>query len=34
LFGMSTTMIAIGGVWALVEYCLATIAGAWVYKEA
>ena len=34
LFGMSTTMIAIGSVWALVEYSLATIAGAWVYQEA
>lgn len=33
LFGMSTGMIAIGMVWCLVEYCLATIAGAWVYKE-
>ena len=34
LFSMPTSMIAIGGVWALVEYCLAPIAGAWVYKEA
>lgn len=33
LFSMPTSMIAVGGVWALIEYCLATIAGAWVYKE-
>src|SRR5688500_12184123 len=34
MFGLGTTMIAIGMVWGLVQYCLATIAGAWVYKEA
>jgi len=34
LFGMSATMIAGGMVWCLVEYCLAALAGAWVYKEA
>ena len=31
--GISTSLIAIGMVWCLVEYCLATIAGAWVYQE-
>jgi hypothetical protein len=34
LFGMSVGMIAIGVIWTLVEYCLAALAGAWVYKEA
>lgn len=34
LFGISTSMIVIGMVWCLVEYCLATLAGAWLYKEA
>ena len=34
LFGMSTSLIAIGMVWCLIEYCLAALAGAWVYKEA
>jgi len=34
LFGMSASLIAIGMVWSLVEYCLAALAGAWVYKEA
>lgn len=33
-FGMSATLIAIGMVWCLVEYCLAALAGAWVYTEA
>ena len=33
LFGMSMTLIVIGMVWCLVEYCLAALAGAWVYKE-
>jgi hypothetical protein len=34
LFSMSTSLIVIGMVWCLVEYCLAALAGAWVYKEA
>ena len=34
LFGMSVGMIAIGVIWTLVEYCLAALAGAWLYKEA
>ena len=34
LFGMSATLILLGMVWCLVEYCLAALAGAWVYKEA
>ena len=34
LFGVSTNALIIGLVWGLVEYILATIAGAWAYKEA
>ena len=34
LFGMSVSLIVIGMIWCLVEYCLAALAGAWVYKEA
>lgn len=34
LFGMSVNLIIIGMVWCLVEYCLAALAGAWLYKEA
>ena len=29
-----TNVIAIGVVWAFFEYCVAAIAGAWLYKEA
>lgn len=34
LFGLSMNLIAITIVWGLVEYTLAAIIGAWVYKEA
>jgi uncharacterized membrane protein len=34
LFGISMNMMIIGFVWGLVEYIIATIAGAWVYTEA
>jgi hypothetical protein len=34
LFGTPMNMLIIGCVWGLVEYIIATIAGAWVYKEA
>lgn len=34
LFAMPTNAVMIGLVWGLVEYVLAAIAGAWVYKEA
>lgn len=34
LFGLSMNLIAITIVWGLVEYALAAIVGAWVYKEA
>jgi hypothetical protein len=33
LMDLPTNMIVIGIVWCLVEYVLAAIAGAWVYKE-
>ena len=33
LFGIETTYLVIGFVWGLVEYCLAAIAGAWLYRE-
>jgi len=33
LFGISTSFLIIGMVWGLVEYALAAIAGAWLYKE-
>ena len=34
LFGIPINMMIIAFVWGLVEYIIATIAGAWVYKEA
>lgn len=34
LFGMTANMIGLAIIWGLVEYVLAAIAGAWVYKEA
>ena|SRR5688500_13996440 len=34
LFGVSTNVIALAVGWCLLEYVLAAIAGAWVYKEA
>ena len=33
LFGFSTSFVIIGLVWGIVEYSLAGIAGAWLYKE-
>ena len=33
LFGISTSFLIIGMVWGLVEYALAAVAGAWLYKE-
>jgi hypothetical protein len=33
LFEMATNVVMISTVWGLVEYVLAAIAGAWVYKE-
>jgi hypothetical protein len=33
LFGFPTTLVVAGMVWGLVEYSLAAIAGAWLYKE-
>jgi uncharacterized membrane protein len=34
LFGIPMNLMIIAFVWGLVEYIIATIAGAWVYKEA
>ena len=34
LFGLSINIIGIAVVWGLIEYTLAAIAGAWLYKEA
>lgn len=34
LFGIPMNMMIIAFVWGLVEYIIATIAGAWAYKEA
>lgn len=34
LFGVSTNVIALAVGWCLIEYLLAAIAGAWLYKEA
>ena len=34
LFGMSMNMMIIAFIWGLVEYIIATIAGAWAYTEA
>ncbi len=33
LFGISASFLIIGMVWGLVEYALAAIAGAWLYRE-
>jgi hypothetical protein len=33
LFGLPTTFVITGMVWGIVEYSLAAIAGAWLYKE-
>lgn len=33
LFGIATSAIVISTIWGLVEYALAAIAGAWLYKE-
>src|SRR5262249_422852 len=32
LFGLATSFVVLGMVWGLVEYCLAAIAGAWLYR--
>jgi hypothetical protein len=34
LFGITANIMILAIVWCLIEYCLAAIAGAWVYKEA
>ena len=34
IFGMPTRTYVISSVWGLVEYAVATVAGAWLYKEA
>jgi hypothetical protein len=33
LFGMPTNYLLIGMVWGIIEYILAAVAGAWLYKE-
>lgn len=33
LFGLSTALLLTGLVWGLVEYALAALAGAWLYRE-
>jgi hypothetical protein len=33
LFGLPTTLLGVGMVWGLVEYTLAGLAGAWLYRE-
>jgi hypothetical protein len=33
LFGIPTNLLLIGLVWGVVEYILAAVAGAWLYKE-
>ena len=33
LFGIPTGLLVVGMVWGLVEYSLAAIAGAWLYRE-
>jgi hypothetical protein len=33
LFGVSINLLVVGMVWGLVEYALAGLAGAWIYKE-
>ena len=33
LFGIPATLMLIGMVWGIVEYILAAVAGAWLYKE-
>ncbi|MFN2530749.1 MAG: hypothetical protein ABR555_05595 [Pyrinomonadaceae bacterium] len=34
IFGIPASWLVLGMVWGFVEYALATIAGAWLYKEA
>jgi len=33
LFGLATSFVVMGMVWGIVEYSLAAIAGAWLYRE-
>jgi len=33
IFGLQTSLVIIGMVWGIVEYSLAAIAGAWLYRE-
>lgn len=33
LFGLPATFVIIGMVWGIIEYILAAVAGAWLYKE-
>ncbi|HJT67201.1 MAG TPA: hypothetical protein VJ749_12145 [Pyrinomonadaceae bacterium] len=33
LFGLTTSFVIIGMVWGIIEYSLAAIAGAWLYRE-
>jgi hypothetical protein len=33
LFGLTTSFVVMGMVWGIVEYSLAAIAGAWLYRE-
>jgi hypothetical protein len=33
IFGLATSFVIIGMVWGIVEYSLAAIAGAWLYRE-
>ena len=33
IFGIATSFVIIGMVWGIVEYSLAAIAGAWLYRE-
>jgi hypothetical protein len=33
LFGIPTTLLVVGMVWGIIEYILAAVAGAWLYKE-
>jgi hypothetical protein len=33
LFGIPATMMLIGMIWGIVEYILAAVAGAWMYRE-
>ena len=33
LFSLPATFVLMGMVWGIIEYCLAAIAGAWLYRE-